>query len=549
MNPKPQFIDLFAGCGGFSAGMAAAGFHSPVKVEIDAWACETLRSNFPDSYVFEGDIKKIPDSAIARLKGVDVIVGGPPCQGFSVAGPSQFGFNDPRNELVHHFLKWVKIIQPKIAVLENVPAILSKKNSLGLTIPDVIAEDLAALGYVVTVWTLMAADFGVPQMRKRAFIVMSKAPYMVERPTPTHATQVAEDLFASQSQTRPFVSAWEALSDLPKLNAGEGTNDPVDYPCAPKTDYQSLMRKGSSRVINHVAMRHTTRLIERFRQIKPGQSLKDAPAENGQLAKYTGELNESPFKYNNYRIVAETPCLTIPASFQSLFLHPFSDRNLTAREAARLMGFPDRFEFRGKRTTMGWERNLSQYNQIGNSVCPPVAQAIGYALKKAICKHSKCDEYLPDAPSFVSAVAGLSGEEPQSDAPWSKLACSAALRGLLASADKKLIARLPVEKLYLENELIKWKGASMPAGVMSLSLLLIADDACAVCRRDLPPYGKHSGSMQLLISKEDLQSLVRKDRDHGLDYHLRSVFEGEAHLAHVVADVLAELGVCEIVLS
>ena len=133
--------------------------------------------------------------------------------------------------------------------------------------------------------------------------------------------------------------------------------------------------------MNHDAMKHLDRLIERFKIIKQGQSLKDVPISHGQIAYGSGEKVEKPFKYNNYRIRGDRPSLAIPASYQSLFIHPYLNRNLTAREGARLMSFPDWYEFSGPRTSMSWEEGLSQYNQIGNAVCPLVAKALGKSIK------------------------------------------------------------------------------------------------------------------------------------------------------------------------
>ena len=224
---------------------------------------------------------------------------------------------------------------------ENVPNILTKRDASGLSPVDIIGKHLHALGYQVKSQVLNAADFGVPQLRRRAFIVATATGVEFEFPTATHLPCGKHpDLFRSAS---PYITVNQALSDLPDLDSGEGTDDPVPYKVTPQNEYQATIRKGSSGVTNHVAMKHSDRLVERFRLIGPGQSLKDAPLSHGQLAKLSGETVLKPFKYNNYRLDGTKPSLAIPASFQSLFLHPAKDRNLTAREAARLMGFPRSF--------------------------------------------------------------------------------------------------------------------------------------------------------------------------------------------------------------
>jgi DNA (cytosine-5)-methyltransferase 1 len=170
----------------------------------------------------------------------------------------------------------------------------------------------------------------------------------------------------------------DAISDLPVLGAGEGTDGLQPYSTSAGNSYQRLMRQGSRNVANHVAMRHTSRLVERFQQIKPGDSA------------YTSSTGATVYKSNNQRLIPELPSLCITANFQSTYVHPHQHRNLTAREAARLMTFPDWYIFKGKRTLMSKallmkydrhsEANLSQYNQIGNAVPPLLAQAVGESL-------------------------------------------------------------------------------------------------------------------------------------------------------------------------
>ena len=167
----PSYIDLFAGCGGFSTGLSRAKFEPVAKVEFDEWACQSLRANFPSVDVLEADVKTIPDETIRRYSGVDVLIGGPPCQGFSVAGSTQYSVADPRNDLFLWFLHWVTVLEPAIAVMENVPTILTKRNAKQSTPKEIVEQVLTPIGYRVQVSILNSADFGVPQVRRRAFIV------------------------------------------------------------------------------------------------------------------------------------------------------------------------------------------------------------------------------------------------------------------------------------------------------------------------------------------------------------------------------------------
>jgi DNA (cytosine-5)-methyltransferase 1 len=185
----------------------------------------------------------------------------------------------------------------------------------------------------------------------------------------------------------------DALSDLPIVESGTGSEDAVAYPCPPRNAFQRLMRRGSKGVHNHVSMRHAERSLQRFRAIKPGQSLVHAPPELGQRARNSGELDARPrFKMNNTRLRLDRPSAGITACYQGTFLHPTLHRVLTAREGARLQSFPDSFIFSGPRTLMSRkllqregredEIGLSQYNQVGNAVPPLLARAVGSALER-----------------------------------------------------------------------------------------------------------------------------------------------------------------------
>ncbi|NDY82325.1 DNA cytosine methyltransferase [Orrella sp. NBD-18] len=520
-----SFIDLFAGCGGFSLGLEKAGLRGVLHLELDEWACETLTANFDKETVLCADIRNIPDSFIEKYKGVDVIVGGPPCQGFSVAGGSQFGIHDPRNELVFWYLKWVEIIQPKVVVIENVPQIFTKKDTSGKTVLDIVKEKLVKFNYTVTPKLLTASDFGVPQNRTRAFIFCSKANSATLVPEVTHSIEKSYSLFEDRS-THPYVTVGDALLDLPNIESGMGSDDLIPYESTPESNYQKKMREGSKGVTNHIAMKHTSRLIERFKNIKSEQSLKDVSSEFGQVKKNSGEINEKPFKYNNYRLSLEKPSLTIPASFQSLFIHPTLHRNLTAREAARLMSFPDAYVFRGKRTTMSWEKNLSQYNQIGNAVCPLVAEAIGRQVLSEV-KPSKNGKF-PTVSEALGAELVSKGQKPST--------FSDVNREVLTKMSKSF------SKAHPEFELKKFESKSIPIEAIPLAILIATEKQCLICSRVHPPYGVHSNAISFLIGKEDTESLLITENDHGLDYHLRSLLNIEHQIGHFVGSVLGELG-------
>ncbi|MBY0232549.1 MAG: DNA cytosine methyltransferase [Gemmataceae bacterium] len=528
-------LDLFAGAGGFSLGFEMAGFAPVAAVEIDDWACATLRRNFPEKTIAQLDLSEIEDGQIKAFGRVDALIGGPPCQGFSVAGPTQFGVSDERNSLVEVLLRFAAALQPSLCVIENVPGIATRSVRGGITVPDRVKEVLGPLGYRLRTATLNAVEFGVPQQRRRFFIVACRSGLNWGPPETTHSAGLeaieGPGLFTAPRQ-RPL-SVWEAISDLPQIGSGEGTDEPVPYQSPPQNAFQELMREGSDGVRNHVAMKHTSRLIERFRAIPQGASLKDAPLQHGQRMNRTGGISDTPYKYNNYRLRADTPSLAVAASFQSSFLHPFLHRNLTAREAARLMSFPDRFAFCGKRTTMSWEKGLSQYNQIGNAVCPLVSRALARSCQDALEGSGVPPTAWRPGPLrdlLAQRVNHRSSTEP------SPLRDSDA--GFLQVLGETAQAHLNV----VNGGLVRAEGFMLPAHLIACALLFATERECPLCDPAREPYGRHHGSIPFLISKDGIDTLLVRGKDHGLDYHLRAVSGLTHECAHIVGRIVERSG-------
>lgn len=367
-----NIIDLFAGCGGLSLGFEMAGFNVSVAIEKDEWASETYKKNHPKTKVITEDITQILDlSTILPDKSTKIhgIIGGPPCQGFSLSGNRDK--NDPRNSLFMEFVRFVKYFRPTFFVMENVTGILSMKTKNGTNVKDLIKNEFSKAGYNVEIYTLNAAEFGVPQSRIRVFFIGLKNTIIYDR----EKMEPKGFLFGDNQRT-----IIDAIMDLPQISAGEGAEE-MPYTTRPFTKYQEWARSNSSTIHNHVAMRHTARLVERFGQIKHGQSVANVTKEyqqrkRGEADKISGKV----YSQNNMRPYPDKPSPTIPASFQSNFVHPYLNRNYTAREGARLQSFPDTYIFYGKRTTMSWEKNLSQYQQIGNAVPPLLAKAIAKSI-------------------------------------------------------------------------------------------------------------------------------------------------------------------------
>lgn len=365
-------MDLFSGCGGLTKGFCMAGFRSIFANDIDENCEKTFIRNFPGTPFLCKDITLINKGEVDTLTNgsiPDIIIGGPPCQGFSLANKRRNKIkDDPRNKLFYGFVKFIDWYSPKAFVMENVKGLLSMQN--GQVIKTIVEEfsNAGFCGYNVEYKILRASDYGVPQNRERVILIGFRKDLNIQ---PIHPEPINQD---------HFVTVDEAISDLPQIEAGQG-REVLEYPQAPQNEYQRKMRLYSKYVTNHIAMKHTPRLIERFKAIQPGQSLLDVWETHGAVKRGApDEKSTIKFGQNNQRLFGDKPAPTIAASFQSNFIHPHLNRNFTAREGARLQSFPDDFFFEGMRTKMSWEKGLSQYQQIGNAVPVLLAKAIAESI-------------------------------------------------------------------------------------------------------------------------------------------------------------------------
>jgi len=391
---KPTFIDLFAGAGGFGLGFQMAGFNPLLSLERDKWAYQTLLENNQHN-VLNCDITKLNTATKIRTYInilPEIIIGGPPCQGFSVSAINRVKDKSSKNNLFKYYLKWVKVLKPKIFVIENVPGIITQKNDKGNKIIEIIRKQSNKMDYHITIWRLNALNYGVPQNRERVFIIGAKDHSDIPIPKPTHHL-TNRDKSSISKKLNQAITVGEAILDLPEINAREGF-EIMDYTNGVTlSNFQKWSRKGSKKVFNHVAMKHTERVVKRYENILAG--VKEMPNEF-KVRKRSGGGQLSNIKFNqNYRhLNSKQVSYTIPASFYSSFIHPTIPRNITAREAARLQSFPDWYVFKGKRTIvsnsllkrLGKEEEiyLSQYNQIGNAVPPLLAKAVAKHIKKLI---------------------------------------------------------------------------------------------------------------------------------------------------------------------
>ena len=369
---KYTSIDLFSGCGGLTKGLEMLGVKSIFASDIDENCEKTFKRNFPQTPFLCEDITQISKEQVDALTGgaiPDIIVGGPPCQGFSLANKRRNKVaDDPRNKLFYGFVKFINWYSPKAFIMENVKGLLSMQG--GKVLETILEEfsNAGEIGYKVQYKVLKASDYGVPQNRERVILLGIRKDLNLE---PKHPQPYALD---------HLVTVDEAIMDLPQIEAGQG-EEMMQYAHESQNEYQRTMRSNSKAVYNHIAMRHTPRLVERFKAIKPGQNLLDVWDTHGAVKRGApSEKSNTKFSQNNQRLFGNLPAPTIAASFQSNFIHPYLNRNFTAREGARLQSFPDDFIFEGMRTKMSWEKGLSQYQQIGNAVPVLLAKAIGESL-------------------------------------------------------------------------------------------------------------------------------------------------------------------------
>lgn len=396
VEKEPGLIDIFAAPGGLSLGFSMAGFRLLAAVDSDRNGIKTLSHNFPDTMVFCKDIRELDGKWLLDRAGisrgdVDVLAGSPPCQGFSIVGRVKIAslirkgiwklenddprlIDDPRNLLYKEFVRVVKEVEPKFFVMENVHGMRSYRNG---DMVDEILERFQGIGYMADYRVLNAAEYGVPQQRKRLFFIGNRLGMPNPFPEKTHSRYDAPDNCSGDCTVlRNTVTVWAAIGDLPPLKEGEG-EEVADYNSPPSNHYQVWSRKGSSKVFNHVARSHRQRDLNTFNSMKPGDKWKDLKQEYRDSYGYRDDIFNDKFK----RLWKDKPSWTVTAHLHKdgyVYIHPTQPRTITVREAARLQSFPDRFRFMGSRT--------HQFKQIGNAVPPLLAKAVADTLRETLHK-------------------------------------------------------------------------------------------------------------------------------------------------------------------
>jgi DNA (cytosine-5)-methyltransferase 1 len=356
MGKTLKAIDLFSGCGGFSYGFQQAGFHVILGVDNTEMALKTFELNHKNSKALLLDLYQ--DETINRIveetnsDTIDVIIAGPPCQGFSLTGKRNE--NDERNTLFNAVFKLAERIKPKALIIENVPGLLKLYD--GKAKKEIIRL-CDELGYTCNPQLLFAPDYGVPQIRKRVFFVALRKEFgTFEFPAPTHSEG-------------KYIGCKDAIGDLPDLESDLGSEKMV-YDKTPFSKYQQKMRNGNKIILNHIGTKHTEHVIDVISQVPEGGNHKDLPAGIGDSRKF----NEAWTRYHS-----ERPSKTIDTGHRNHFHYQWN-RVPTVRENARLQSFPDDFVFLGNKT--------EQNRQVGNAVPPLLGEILAKQLKKYL-SHEK----------------------------------------------------------------------------------------------------------------------------------------------------------------
>ncbi len=388
-------IDLFSGAGGITEGFREAGYRCLYANDVMPEAMKTFRLNHPNTWA---ECKSIEDvkPADVRLKlglakgELDVLVGGPPCQGFSINAPNRF-LKDPRNRLFKDYVRFLEEFEPKAFLFENVPGLLSLGDGKVL---DLILSEFRRLEYHVTVKILFAAHYGVPQERWRLILLGSKTGEIAP-PEPTHYASGRANFRGGSVLTfqltpldkcilEPAVTVGDAISDLPRLEMGEGA-ETLGYTKAPESTYAKKMRNPAGVTYNHYAAKLSKQNAERMMHVKPGGSWRDIPHDLLPKGMQSARKSDHTKRYGRLKNtgLAGTVLTKCDPHWGTVFL-PDQNRSLTVREAARFQSFPDQYVFLGSR--------VSQYEQVGNAVPVLLAKAIASTIREHLEAHSNMEQ-------------------------------------------------------------------------------------------------------------------------------------------------------------
>lgn len=350
--------------GGLGTGFERAGFNIISANDIWEPAKKTYVANHPNVNYILKDITQLTSNELFtntnyKKEDIDVIIGGPPCQGFSTLG-KRF-IDDPRNKLFKEYVRIVNDIRPKFFVMENVSGILSMEK--GNVLKNILSS-FQEIGYKVEYRLLNAAEYGVPQLRERAIFIGTRLDIDIEYPEKTHSLD-------GNTKLEKVLTLWDAISDLPQSDV----QDFETYNSEPTNEYQKNIRNNCTRLTNHKPPIHNEKAINMMKYIPMGKSVWDV--QDSIPKEY---IPTSGYGNTYARLDANEPGMTITRNFScissSRCIHPYLNRGLTAREAARIQSYPDNYKFLGTKTDI--------QIQIGNSVPPILGEKIAYKIKKML---------------------------------------------------------------------------------------------------------------------------------------------------------------------
>lgn len=379
-------IDLFAGAGGLSCGLEMAGFRPLLANELQPVFAASYQLNNPETELLRGDIRQLCASSLRALLGLrqgelDLLAGGPPCQGFSINAPIR-SLDDERNHLFREFMRIAAELLPKAILLENVPGIVSLGRG---TVVEQIHRELVQLGYRAEHRILFAGHYGAPQLRFRTiFLAVRSKTVAVKFPPPAYQAEAAANFTGAkelcldilplfQQRLKSQTTVWDAISDLPEIDSGARHDQKMPYAGPPAGTYQKTLRNGSEYVYNHSCNALGRINLERLKHIPQGGSWRDIPFDLLPAGLKRARRSDHTRRYG--RLAPDGLCSTILTKCDphwGSFFHPTQDRVISVREAARIQSFPDRHRFTGSVT--------QQYEQVGNAVPPLLACAIGKTI-------------------------------------------------------------------------------------------------------------------------------------------------------------------------
>lgn len=389
-------IDLFCGCGGLSVGLQMAGFEVIAGFDVESKYLVTFSHNFGQSRAFEADLSQVnPQIFMERLKlsagELDLLVGGPPCQGFSKNVPKKNrSCNNANNLLVKTFLEYCEAFQPRMVLMENVAEM---KNGFNRFYSKETILCLEEQGYTVTPVVLNAADYGVPQRRRRAFFLANQEGIKFDVPCITHRSQKNSQVVQFELFSFPeHITIWEAIGDLPSLEHGAGEIE-CQYACKPFTNFQKIARKEQTVVRNHISRSLSPLQYKRLASLKPGQGLKDLPVELQVKEGYSGAYGRL-----TKDMIAPTITRWVFHPGSGRWGHPVDIRTLTIREVARLQSFPDDFEFVGSYN--------DQAGQLGNAVPPLLTKKIVQSMVSQLSQSKLASKLMKSSKESFSSSEG-----------------------------------------------------------------------------------------------------------------------------------------------